>query len=343
MKNLNFNKIAVLMGGNSPEREISFLSGERVLASLLEMGLDAFAFDPAINDLHDLKKNKVDVCFIALHGGSGEGGTVQSVLNYLEIPYTSSGAFSCMLCLDKYYAKMVCKRTNINLLDDYLIYGEADVAKAFACLGDKIILKPLRGGSSIGVEKFYAQENALNSALDYCKSFYNKNTLVSSKGVASSKGLEILLAEKLIVGRELTCSVYSRSNEINLNLKLEEAKDFVAFPVVEIVAKDSNYDYNNKYFSDDTQYICPAQIDDSIKKQLELFMFEAYGRLACRGFVRGDFILDELTNTIYFLELNTVPGMTSHSLLPMAAAAYGMDFKELCKQALSMATFDKND
>lgn len=307
----NFGKVAVLMGGQSAEREISFMSGQGVLDALRKQGVDAHAFDPAQRDLADLKKEGFQRCFIALHGRFGEDGTVQGALELLGIPYTGSGVMASSIAIDKTMTKRVWLSENVPTPRYVLLkqhdLGEKIQTHVLQTLGLPLIVKPAREGSSIGVAKV-TQANELTQALQ----------------AAAACDTDVL-CEQFIAGDEVTCPV------------LGEGDTAHALPVIRIVAPAGNYDYQNKYFTDDTQYLVPSGLPEAEEKAIQALVVKAYQVLGCRGWGRVDVMIDAQTRQPYLLEINTSPGMTSHSLVPMSARAAGMDYESLCMHLLADA------
>ena len=307
----NFGKVAVLMGGMSAEREISFMSGNGVLAALRNRGVDAHAFDPAERDLSDLKKEGFQRCFIALHGRFGEDGTVQGALELLGIPYTGSGVMASAIAIDKTMTKRVWLAENVPT-PRYVLLTQNDLgaeaqANVLKTLGLPLIVKPAREGSSIGVAKvMHASE--LPQALQ----------------AAAACDTDVL-CEQFIAGDEVTCPV------------LGEGETAQALPVIRIVAPAGNYDYQNKYFTDDTQYLVPSGLPESEEKAIQALVVKAYQVLGCKGWGRVDVMIDAQSRKPYLLEINTSPGMTGHSLVPMSAKAAGMDYESLCMHLLAHA------
>jgi D-alanine-D-alanine ligase len=309
-----FGKVAVLMGGHSAEREISFMSGRGVLAALLSQGIDAHAFDPAERPLNELKTEGFARCFIALHGRFGEDGTVQGALELLGIPYTGSGVMASSVCIDKVMTKRIWLADGLSTPRYVLlrrgVYSSADVMAVPATLGLPLIVKPAREGSSIGLTKVTSASQMANA-------------------VAQAEQLDAdILCEQFISGDEVTCPV------------LGSGADARALPVIRIVAPEGNYDYQNKYFTDTTQYIVPCGLPSGEEAAIQQLVLAAYQTLNCRGWARADVMIDATTRQPYLLELNTSPGMTSHSLVPMSARAAGMPYEALCLAVLQSASLD---
>jgi D-alanine-D-alanine ligase len=310
----NFGKVAVLMGGHSAERQISLMSGKGVLAALLSQGVDAHAFDPAERSLSELKTDGYTRCFIALHGRFGEDGTVQGALEILGIPYTGSGVMASSVSIDKVMTKRIWLAEGLSTPRYVLLrqgtYSPADVANVPAILGLPLIVKPAREGSSIGLTKVT-----------------NETQMASAVAQAALLDADIL-CEQFIAGDEVTCPV------------LGAGADARALPVIRILAPEGNYDYQNKYFTDTTQYIVPSGLPEGEEAAIQKLVMDAYKSLNCRGWARADVMIDAATRQPYLLELNTSPGMTSHSLVPMSARAKGMSYESLCLAVLSSAALD---
>ena len=310
----NFGKVAVLMGGLSAERDISLMSGQGVLAALRSQGVDAHAFDPAERPLSDLKAEGFARCFIALHGRFGEDGTVQGALELLGIPYTGSGVMASSMAIDKVMTKRVWLADGLPTPRYVLLrrgaYSAADVAAVPATLGLPLIVKPAREGSSIGLSKVTRAQD-----------------MAQAVQLAAQLDADIL-CEQFISGDEVTCPV------------LGTGDDARALPVIRIVAPDGNYDYQNKYFTDTTQYLVPCGLPAEQEAQIQALVLAAYKSINCRGWARADVMIDALTRQPYLLEINTSPGMTSHSLVPMSARAAGLSYEALCLKVLQSAALD---
>ena len=307
-------KVAVLMGGTSAEREVSLMSGNGVLNALLSQGVDASAFDPANEDLAELKIERFARVFIALHGRHGEDGTVQGALELLGIPYTGSGVMASAICMDKVMTKRVWLAEGlptprwVRLARDEL--QRERIREVPDRIGLPLIVKPPREGSSIGITKVlgYSQmQDAVALATQYDPD---------------------VLCEEFIDGIELTCPV------------LGSGPDARALPVVRIAAPDGNYDYEHKYFSDDTGYHCPSGLPAEEEAEVQRLVLAAYRALGCRGWGRADLMRRAGDGKFFLLEMNTSPGMTGHSLVPMSARAAGIGYEQLCLQLLADAALD---
>jgi len=307
-------KVAVLMGGRSAEREVSLMSGQGVLQALLASGVDAHAFDPAERDLGELKKEGFARCFIALHGRHGEDGTVQGALELLGIPYTGSGVMASSIAMDKAMTKRVWLAEGLPTPRHVLVrrgtHQTVDPQALVHALGLPLIVKPAREGSSIGVTKVTAVDQVAQ-ALQQAAACHDD-----------------ILCEQCIVGDEVTCPV------------LGEGEAAHALPVIRIVAPEGNYDYQNKYFTDDTQYLVPCGLPAGEEAAIQALVVKAFQVLGCRGWGRIDVMIDANTRQPWLLEINTSPGMTGHSLVPMSARAAGMSYEALCLHLLQRATLD---
>jgi D-alanine-D-alanine ligase len=298
-----FGKVAVLFGGKSAEREISILSGTGVLNALRAKGVDAHPFDPAERELAELRREGFARCFIALHGRGGEDGSLQGALEFLGIPYTGSGVLGSALAMDKERAKLIWQARGLPT-PAYEMLDGSDLPGAAKRLGLPVIVKPVKEGSSIGVTKVRAAgeiDEAYALAVNYDSA---------------------VMAEKCIEGPEYTASV------------LENA----ALPLIRIEAPEGNYDYQNKYFTDDTKYICPCGLPAPQEESIRSLALDSFKALGCTGWGRIDLMLDAGGNP-WLLEVNTAPGMTGHSLVPMAAKAVGIGYEDLCVRILEGATF----
>ena len=296
-----FGKVAVLMGGPSAEREISLLSGNAVLAALRSKDVDAHAFDPAQRSLYELTRDGFNRVFIALHGRFGEDGTVQGALEVLGIPYTGSGVMASALAMDKWRTKLVWIASGIPTPRYRVVNAATDWWSVVATLGLPLIIKPAREGSTIGLSKVTAVDHG---------------ELASAFGEAA-KHDDLVLVEEFVAGVELTASI--------LNDR--------ALPLIRIEAPDGNYDYHHKYFSNETRYHCPAGLPEATEHGVRAQSLEAFALVGGSGWGRVDLIIMP-DGRWQFLEVNTSPGMTAHSLVPMAAKAIGMSFPDLCVDIL---------
>ena len=313
MKNIDvraLGKVAVLMGGRSSEREVSLMSGQGVLEALQSQGVDAHAFDPAEQDLSALKTQGFDRCFIALHGRFGEDGTVQGALELLGIPYTGSGVMASSMAMDKVMTKRIWRFEGLPTPDWRMVDSAQATEQAFAALGAPMIVKPARDGSSMGLTKVMdASECAAAYAL-------------------AAKYDDEVLCEQFIAGQETTCAVLGTGAAAQ------------ALPLIRIEAPDGNYDYQNKYFTDVTQYHCPSGLPADEVDRIAQIVEKAFRTLGCRGWGRADVMVRASDRQPFLLEINTSPGMTSHSLVPMAARAQGMSYEQLCLHILATAALD---
>ena len=309
-----FGKVAVLMGGDSAERQISLMSGGGVLAALQSQGIHAHAFDPSERELSELKRDGFARCFIALHGRHGEDGTVQGALELLGIPYTGSGVMASAIAMDKVMTKRVWIAEGLPT-PRHVWLAPNDQARERVVgvpdeLGLPLIVKPPREGSSIGVTKVagYSQmQDAVALAAKYDPD---------------------VLCEEFIDGEEVTCPV------------LGEGSTAHALPVIKIVAPEGAYDYQNKYFTDEVKYLVPSGLPAAEEQEIQRIVVAAYTTLGCRGWGRADLMIRASDRKPFLLEINTSPGMTSHSLVPKSANAAGISYEQLCVHLLSQATLD---
>jgi D-alanine-D-alanine ligase len=309
-------KCAVLMGGSSAEREVSLMSGTGVLDALRSLGVDAHAFDPAGSDLVQLREQGFRRAFIALHGRHGEDGTVQGALELLGIPYTGSGVMASAIAMDKVMTKRVWSTEGLPTPRGvWLAPGQQAREQVMVVpdtLGLPLIVKPPREGSSIGITKVsgYSQmQAAVQLAAQYDAD---------------------VLCEEFIEGIELTCPV------------LGQGAGARALPVVCIQAPEGNYDFQNKYYTDVVKYRIPSGLSDAEEVEVQRLTLAAYRTLGCRGWGRADLMLRASDRKIFLLEMNTSPGMTSHSLVPMSARAAGMSYEALCLHLLQHAALDSS-
>jgi D-alanine-D-alanine ligase len=310
----SMGKVAVLMGGTSAERDISLMSGGGVLQALQSQGVDAHAFDPAQQALGELKVQGFDRCFIALHGRHGEDGTVQGALELLGIPYTGSGVMASAIAMDKVMTKRLWLADGLPtpryvcLAADQ--QGREQVRTVPDDLGLPLIVKPPHEGSSIGVSKVQGYSD-----------------MAEAVALAAKYDAEVL-CEEFIEGEEVTCPV------------LGEGPTAVALPVVRIAAPEGAYDYQNKYFTDVVQYHVPSGLPAAEEAEIQRVVVAAYRSLGCRGWGRADLMIRQSDRKAFLLEMNTSPGMTSHSLVPKSAAAAGMPYEQLCLHLLASAALD---
>ncbi|MPS25856.1 D-alanine--D-alanine ligase [Pigmentiphaga sp.] len=301
-----FGKVGVLYGGKSAERDVSIMSGTGVHRALRSAGVEAHLFDTGVRSLAELAEERFDRVFIALHGRYGEDGTIQGALELLRVPYTGSGPLASALAMDKTMTKRIWVDEGLPTPRFESLDRHSDLARVAARLGLPLIVKPPHEGSTIGVTKV-DDPAGMRVAYDLAAEYD-----------------EHVLAESFIQGRELTVAILGTGAAAR------------ALPVVEIVAPDGNYDYEHKYFTDDTRYLCPAQLPPAVTQRVQDISEAAYRVLGCEGWGRVDVMLDA-DNQPYLLEVNTSPGMTGHSLVPMAAAADGMSYETLCVEILKDA------
>lgn len=298
-------RVGVLLGGRSGEREISLMSGNGVLQALLEKGVDAYAFDPGIRNPTELASEKFDRIFISLHGRYGEDGTIQGLLDLLNLPYTGSGVLASALSIDKIATKQIWLSNGLSTPKYEELTAQSNWDAVVQHLGIPLIVKPAHEGSSLGLSKV-------------------KSVTELPAAYALAAGLDKkVIAETCIVGDELTCPLVGYGDSAE------------ALPVIKIIPPEANYDFHNKYFSDETQYLCPTGLDPEINEAVQALALAAYRSLGCRTWGRADVMLDKATGKPYLLEMNTSPGMTSHSLVPMAAKAAGIDYADLVLWVLS--------
>lgn len=301
-----FGRVGVLYGGKSAEREVSLMSGAGVHRALREAGVDAHLFDTGLHGLAELAQAGFDRVFVALHGRWGEDGCIQGALEMLGLPYTGSGVAACALAMDKVMAKRVFLQHALPT-PGFAVLEPGDALEAVpAELGLPLIVKPAHEGSTLGLTKV-------------C-------TAASMAGAyeLAARYDDTVLAEGFVAGRELTVAV------------LGAGAGARALPVIEILAPGGNYDFQNKYYSDDTRYVCPAELPEALTRQVQAVALAAYRALGCEGWGRVDVMLERDRHP-HLLEVNTSPGMTGHSLVPMAAAAAGMSYSELCVEILAGA------
>ncbi|ACT48903.1 D-alanine--D-alanine ligase [Methylotenera mobilis] len=296
----DFGKVAVLLGGKSGEREVSLKSGTAVLAALQRQGVDAHAFDPATRPLHDLES--FDTAMISLHGRFGEDGAMQGALELLGIPYTGSGVMASAIGMDKWRTKMMWSAAGVSTPAFELVSADSDFEAIEQRLGLPLFVKPANEGSSIGISKV-KQTGGLKAAYEL-----------------AAKSDPLVIAEQFVGGGEYTVGILGDQ----------------ALPIVRIVPKNEFYDFEAKYLRDDTEYRCPCGLSAEKEAQIQQEALLAFNTIGCQGWGRVDFLMDE-AGKHYFLEVNTSPGMTDHSLVPMAAKAAGISFDELVVSVLRLA------
>jgi D-alanine-D-alanine ligase len=299
---MNFGKVAVLLGGKSAEREVSLKSGSMVLAALRKKGVDAHAFDPAERSLEDLLKEKFARVFIALHGRFGEDGTLQGALDWLGIPYTGSGVLASALAMDKLRTKRLWQAEGLPTAPFEVLEAKSSFTAVAKKLRTPLFVKPATEGSSVGMTKVKAA-GKLKAAYEL-----------------AAKYDPIVLAEKFIDGPELTVGILGEQ----------------VLPIIKIETPREFYDYEAKYLRDDTRYLIPSGLAAKKEKEIQALCLKAFRSLGCRGWGRVDLMLDRRGRP-YLLEINTSPGMTDHSLVPMAARAVGISYEDLCVKVLERA------
>jgi len=295
----SLGRVGVLLGGRSGEREISLMSGNGVLEALLSKGVDAHAFDPGLRCPTELAKEKFDRVFISLHGRYGEDGTIQGLLELLNLPYTGSGVLASALSIDKIATKQIWLSNGLSTPEFEELTAASDWSAVVKKLGLPLIVKPAHEGSSLGLTKV--------KSVDELPAAYQLAASLDKK----------VIAETCIVGDELTCPLVGQG---------ETAE---ALPVIKIIPPQANYDFHHKYFSNETQYLCPTGLAPEVNEHVQELALAAYKALGCRTWGRADVMLDQKTGKPYLLEMNTSPGMTSHSLVPMAAKAAGIEYADL--------------
>ncbi len=307
-------KVGVLYGGRSAEREVSLMSGSGVLKALQSKGVDAHGFDPAERSLAELAAEKFDRVFIALHGRYGEDGSLQGALEQLGVPYTGSGVMASAIAMDKVMTKRILLSHGLPtprfMVLDARSATPEDLRQAGDELGLPLMLKAPHEGSTIGISKVTGYSD-MPEGFALC-----------------AKYDDAVLAEEFVSGRELTVAV------------LGAGRNARALPIVEIRAPQGNYDYQHKYFSDDTQYLCPAPLDAALTQRIQSLAVRAYNAVGCKGWARVDFMLRAADDEPFLLEINTSPGMTGHSLVPMSAKAAGVSYEDLCVEILKSAGLD---
>ncbi|MBU3607950.1 D-alanine--D-alanine ligase [Polynucleobacter nymphae] len=295
----SLGRVGVLLGGRSGEREISLMSGNGVLEALLSKGVDAHAFDPGLRCPTELAKEKFDRVFISLHGRYGEDGTIQGLLELLNLPYTGSGVLASALSIDKIATKQIWLSNGLSTPDFEELTAASDWNTVVKKLGLPLIVKPAHEGSSLGLTKV--------TSVDELPGAYQLAASLDKK----------VIAETCIVGDELTCPLVGQGDTAE------------ALPVIKIIPPQANYDFHHKYFSNETQYLCPTGLAPEVNEHVQELALAAYKALGCRTWGRADVMLDQKTGKPYLLEMNTSPGMTSHSLVPMAAKAADIEYADL--------------
>ncbi|MFN8770517.1 MAG: D-alanine--D-alanine ligase [Neisseriaceae bacterium] len=298
-----YKKVAVIMGGNSAERDVSILSGNAVLASLQRSGVNAYKFDPSEDSICKLVQNEFDCAVIMLHGRGGEDGTIQGVLDYMRIPYSGSSVTASAIALNKHITKLIWQNVGIPMPKWNVITNSEYNKEMFKFdINLPVVVKPVKEGSTFGLTKVYELAN-LHDAISLAFKYDDE-----------------VLIEELIVGAEFTAPVFNNR----------------VYPLVKIEAPNGEYDYQNKYFTDNTKYICPYDLGDELNEKVKKFALLSYQSIDASGVARVDFMLND-KNELFFLEINTIPGMTSHSLVPMSFKASGCSFDDLCLKILDDA------
>jgi len=295
----DYGRVGVLLGGRSGEREVSLQSGTGVLNALKGLGVDAHPFDPGMEEITSLVNKKFDRVFIALHGRYGEDGTMQGLLEQLSIPYTGSGVLASAMAIDKQVTKNIWLSQGLSTPKFKMLDAQSDWDEVITDLGLPLIVKPAREGSSLGLTKVK-----------------NRADLPAAYALAAKLDREVM-AEQCIEGEELTCPMIGSGQQV------------LALPMIRIKAPEGNYDYHHKYVSNDTKYICPPGLEPQLEKVIEELAIRSYQVLGCSGWGRADVMIDQTTRQAYLLEMNTSPGMTSHSLVPMAAKQAGVSYENL--------------
>ncbi len=294
-----YGRIGLLYGGNSSEREVSLMSGEAIHQAMLNLGIDVVAIDAGEDLLQTLPEHNLDLVFIALHGPGGEDGTLQGALEYLKLPYTGSGVLASALAMDKLRCKQMWQGIGLPTTDFALLTADSDWSAELARLGGRVMVKPAAEGSSIGMSRAATPEQLQAAWQDAAQ--YNTS----------------VIAEPLLPGPEYTVAILGGQQ----------------LPSIRIESNAEFYDYEAKYFSDQTQYLCPSELSESREQELQELCLKAFDSVGCRGWGRVDVMVDD-QGQFQLLEVNTVPGMTSHSLVPMAAKAAGVDFDQLVAKIL---------
>ena len=297
-----FGKVAVMFGGKSAEREVSLKSGAAVLAALQRSGVDAHAFDPATRGLHELQEQGFQRVFIALHGRFGEDGTVQGALELMGIPYTGSGVLASALAMDKFRTKLVWQAMNLPVPDFVLLNADSDWKAVVQKLGLPLFVKPANEGSSVGISKV---KTLAELSVAYAE---------------AARHDAVVIAEKFIGGGEYTAAILGDKS----------------LPTIKIVPANEFYDYEAKYLRNDTQYLCPSDLSAEKEAEMQQLAQQGFAVIGGAGWGRVDFLKDE-SGKLYLLEVNTSPGMTDHSLVPMAARVSGKSFEELVVEILGLA------
>lgn len=296
----DFGKVAVLMGGDSNERAVSLLSGEAVLHALKRLGIDAEAFDPSSRDINEIQS--YNRAFIALHGRGGEDGSMQAFLKSKNIAYTGSDSLSSAIGMDKLKTKLLWRSLNISTPDFLQVTEKTSYEEIMSAIGVPFFIKPSNEGSSIGIDKIKNEKQYQDAFLKTSKIDVN------------------VIVEKFVDGEEFTVAIVNDKT----------------LPVIKIKPSNEFYDYQAKYIKDDTQYICPSGIEKQKEVLISQEALQAFKIIGCSSWGRVDFMMDK-QGRHYFIEVNTSPGMTSHSLVPMAAKEVGINFDQLVLEILKTA------
>ena len=300
----DFGRVAVLYGGTSAEREVSLKSGAAVLAALQGAGVDAFGIDAGADLVERLIAERPDRVFIALHGRGGEDGSLQGLLECLQIPYTGSGVMASALGMDKLRTKQVWQSIGLPTPAYAVLRDAAECAGVVERLGTPLIIKPIHEGSSIGMAKVHSLEE-LQAAWEQARKYD-----------------DVALVEQWVTGAEFTVGILDRQ----------------VLPAIRLSTPNTFYDYQAKYLASDTQYQCPCGLSEEREAELADLCLRAFDAVGCRGWVRVD-VMQDTDGSFYLLEVNTAPGMTDHSLVPMAAAAAGLNFTDLVLAILASARY----
>ena len=309
----SYGRVGVLLGGRSGEREVSLQSGQGVLDALLKLGIDAHPYDPGLSPIEKLAEQQFSRVFIALHGRWGEDGTMQGFLEQISLPYTGSGVLASAMAIDKQVTKNIWLSQGLSTPKFVMLNAHSNWQKIVDELGLPLIVKPAREGSSLGLTKVK-----------------HLSELENAYALAAKLDRDVM-AEQCIVGDELTCPMIGHGAHVQ------------ALPMIKIKAPDANYDYHHKYVSNDTQYICPPGLDPKLEQAIEQLAIQSYQVLGCSGWGRADVMIDQVTQKPYLLEMNTSPGMTSHSLVPMAAKQAGISYEQLVLWILHQTLNQKFD
>ena len=301
-----FGRVGLLYGGTSSEREVSLMSGAAIHQALQNLGVDVVVIDVGENLLQELPSYQLDRVFIALHGEGGEDGTLQGALEYLDLPYTGSGVLASALAMDKLRCKQMWQGMGLPTTDFSLLDSDSDWAAILERLGGAVMVKPACEGSSIGMSRAQTAE-------ELEKAWRDAAATDSSEQIA-------VIAEPLLPGPEYTVAIL----------------DGQLLPSIRIESNAEFYDYQAKYFSDQTQYLCPSELSEQREQELQQLCLQAFDSVGCRGWGRVDVMVDA-QGQYQLLEVNTVPGMTSHSLVPMAAKAAGLSFDQLVEKVLEVS------